>query len=230
MTGQRLFQIVSDGVFDLKLKLHMTTPSSVEAAKRAHEKAETALEEVQTKLVSIEGKLSDIKSKLELFYGPDDEFAVLDPDDVDEKPCWEYRSAEYVYEICPYGKVKQKDAGGGWLADLGFVYLNVYSFFAAYLIRFEFIRTFKTLLVDFNSKSPAKMVFDSGTQCWNGPARSMTVKFRCGTGAAPAAGSSSSMSGGLIKILSVTEPEKCEYVAEVETPLVCNTDGDGNSK
>lgn len=45
-----------------------------------------------------------------------------------------------------------------------------------------------------------------GLGCWQGPARSLTVKAVCGSET---------------QILRVTEPEKCEYVAEMATPAEC---------
>ncbi|KAI5480797.1 glycoside hydrolase family 31 protein [Pseudohyphozyma bogoriensis] len=51
-----------------------------------------------------------------------------------------------------------------------------------------------------------KHVYDNGQRCWNGPLRSAKVDFICGTSNA---------------LLSVVEPEKCEYLFTVSTPAVC---------
>ncbi len=48
--------------------------------------------------------------------------------------------------------------------------------------------------------------FSEGDQCWNGPQRSVAVKLKC---------------GAENKLLSVTEPSKCEYVMEFDTPAAC---------
>ncbi|KAJ3328703.1 hypothetical protein HDU76_009450 [Blyttiomyces sp. JEL0837] len=50
--------------------------------------------------------------------------------------------------------------------------------------------------------------FTNGQTCWNGPARSMTVTLDCGAQNA---------------VLSVSEPNKCEYVARVTTPGLCES-------
>lgn len=52
----------------------------------------------------------------------------------------------------------------------------------------------------------SKMKFDNGYTCWNGPARSTMVTLICG------------MEN---KLLSVTEPSRCEYAMELSTPAVC---------
>ena len=50
--------------------------------------------------------------------------------------------------------------------------------------------------------------FTGGAQCWNGPQRSMTVKLQC---------------GNENKILSASEPNKCEYEMEMITPVMCTS-------
>ncbi|GAA6028173.1 hypothetical protein JCM8097_006897 [Rhodosporidiobolus ruineniae] len=51
-----------------------------------------------------------------------------------------------------------------------------------------------------------KQLYADGQRCWNGPARSAKVDLVCGTSNA---------------LLSVIEPEKCEYLFKVATPAVC---------
>ncbi|KAL8278215.1 hypothetical protein RQP46_009388 [Phenoliferia psychrophenolica] len=51
-----------------------------------------------------------------------------------------------------------------------------------------------------------KHVYDNGQRCWNGPARSAKVDLICAPTNA---------------LLSVIEPEKCEYLFTVSTPAVC---------
>ncbi|BGP24904.1 alpha 1,3-glucosidase, glycoside hydrolase family 31 protein [Rhodotorula toruloides] len=51
-----------------------------------------------------------------------------------------------------------------------------------------------------------KQLYVDGQRCWNGPARSAKVDLVCGTSNA---------------LISVVEPEKCEYVFQVTTPAVC---------
>ncbi|KAF9928556.1 hypothetical protein FBU30_002294 [Linnemannia zychae] len=49
-------------------------------------------------------------------------------------------------------------------------------------------------------------MYTGGTKCWNGPERSVKLVMTCGT---------------TTEILSVTEPEKCEYLYKLQTPAVC---------
>ncbi|KAG9047908.1 hypothetical protein FS837_001237 [Tulasnella sp. UAMH 9824] len=50
------------------------------------------------------------------------------------------------------------------------------------------------------------MHYERGAQCWNGPQRSVTLKLSCGTEN---------------ELLSVSEPEKCEYHFVGKTPALC---------
>ncbi|KAG5076337.1 hypothetical protein JHK82_055032 [Glycine max] len=50
------------------------------------------------------------------------------------------------------------------------------------------------------------MVFSNGDKCWNGPDRSLKVKLRCGL---------------KNEITDVDEPSRCEYVAVLSTPTLC---------
>jgi len=51
-----------------------------------------------------------------------------------------------------------------------------------------------------------KMKYTNGLSCWNGPARSTEVRLSCGIET---------------KLLTVSEPNRCIYVIEAETPAVC---------
>ena len=64
--------------------------------------------------------------------------------------CFEFKTGEYVYKICPYEKAVQKPLNGGSETNLG---------------RWEGWNE------DFS-----EMKFTHGTRCWNGPDRSATVK------------------------------------------------------
>ncbi|KAE9597331.1 putative mannose-6-phosphate receptor binding domain, glucosidase 2 subunit beta [Lupinus albus] len=50
------------------------------------------------------------------------------------------------------------------------------------------------------------MVFAKGDKCWNGPDRSLKVKLRCGL---------------KNEVTDVDEPSRCEYVALLSTPALC---------
>lgn len=59
---------------------------------------------------------------------------------------------------------------------------------------------------DVEGANYATMKYTGGLTCWNGPARSTIVNLSCGTEN---------------KIVSVTEPNKCEYSFDFVTPAVC---------
>jgi hypothetical protein len=52
----------------------------------------------------------------------------------------------------------------------------------------------------------AKMIFENGQKCWNGPARSATIDLQCGDEP---------------MLISMDEPSKCVYTGRFATPLAC---------
>ncbi|XP_065069988.1 glucosidase 2 subunit beta-like [Rhopilema esculentum] len=52
-----------------------------------------------------------------------------------------------------------------------------------------------------------KMKYKDGLSCWNGPNRSADITVSC---------------GAKNEIVSVSEPNRCEYVMEFKTPAICN--------
>lgn len=64
----------------------------------------------------------------------------------------------------------------------------------------------KTLVGRFSHIDGNTVQFSGGNKCWNGPQRSARVDMVC---------------GAANKIVSVSEPEKCQYRILLETPLVC---------
>ena len=51
------------------------------------------------------------------------------------------------------------------------------------------------------------MRFTGGERCWNGPARSMTVKLECGVAN---------------ELKDISEPSVCEYTGTLVTPAACD--------
>ncbi|BGP48447.1 glucosidase II [Rhodotorula kratochvilovae] len=60
----------------------------------------------------------------------------------------------------------------------------------------------------------SKQLYADGQRCWNGPLRSTKVDLVCGTSNA---------------LLSVIEPEKCEYLFKLATPAVCFPEPEGDA-
>ncbi|OXH18910.1 protein kinase C substrate 80K-H [Cryptococcus neoformans A1-35-8] len=59
----------------------------------------------------------------------------------------------------------------------------------------------------------SQQLYKNGPKCWNGPNRSVTVDLSCGTSNA---------------LISVSEPEKCEYRFKVTSPALCWPDVPGS--
>lgn len=63
-----------------------------------------------------------------------------------------------------------------------------------------------TLIGNFDRFEDGKLYFNHGRKCWNGPNRSAVVELFCGSSQ---------------QLLSVSEPEKCEYYIQLTSPIVC---------
>lgn len=96
--------------------------------------------------------------------------------------CYDLKVNQYTYHVCPFGTAKQD-----------YTSLGTYE---------GWEKNPDTGAVDYTS-----MLFKNGQYCWNGPARSLRLKFICGTTDA---------------VLSFDEPEKCTYAAFFSTPAVCD--------
>jgi len=130
--------------------------------------------EVNDKYKDTESRIDFINEQLKFEFGENDIFITM------YKVCFEMKTSEYVYKVCPYDKATQKPLHGGSETNLG---------------------KWDSWNDDFT-----EMKFTRGTRCWNGPDRSTTVKVKCGKEN---------------KLLSVDEPNRCEYEYKFETPTVC---------
>ncbi|KAJ1960750.1 hypothetical protein GGI12_003636 [Dipsacomyces acuminosporus] len=108
--------------------------------------------------------------------------------------CFSLNTGEYTYEICLLDRASQISNKDQSRQNLG---------------SFTEFGT-KTELNSDGSQSVTTDYtvhkFLHGTKCWNGPNRSLIATFECAQD---------------IKVLSVTEPEKCEYHAKVTGPFAC---------
>ena len=71
---------------------------------------------------------------------------------------------------------------------------------------FKDIHQGSTLLGKWKERGDMEWRFDQGNHCWNHGARKATVKLECGEEN---------------KILDVYEPNTCDYVVEMTSPVVC---------
>lgn len=150
-----------------------------EITQQAVDKAEVArteFENVNREIRELEKEVDSIRSILDRNYGQNNEYMSL------SNKCFEYTDAEYTYKICLFEDCTQRKKHGGSETRLG-----------------TFQRWEQIDDVDV-------MYFTGGQQCWNGPARSTTVKISCGLD---------------VKVLSTHEPSKCEYEVLMESPTAC---------
>jgi len=136
--------------------------------------ARKVFDDADRDLRDAEDKIREIKERSERDFGPDDVFRSMN------KVCFEFKTTEYIYTLCPYDKCEQKPVNGGSGTKLG---------------------NWEGFENDFR-----EMHFTNGVKCWNGPNRSAIIKLSCGVEN---------------KVLSVTEPNRCEYEYKFETPAVC---------
>lgn len=141
--------------------------------------ARERFQEAEKAANDLQSEIRQLEEKLDRDYGPEEEFASLDDE------CFEYADLEYIYKLCLYGKATQRSKSGGSDVNLG--HWHEWTGPAG--------------------NKYAKMKYDRGLTCWNGPARSTIVAMSCGTEN---------------RLKSVTEPIRCEYAMEFSTPAVCN--------
>ena len=163
----------------------------------AANKARDAYDEASRRLRDIEREIRQLEETSSKDYGAQDEFQPL------EGQCFEYSDREYTYKLCPFDYGSQRPKHGGSETRLG----SWGSWEGTEENRY------------------ARMKYDRGVQCWNGPQRSLKVCLL------------SVLIGELVltlfilkvylhcgfenQITSVSEPNRCEYEMRFTTPSAC---------
>jgi len=149
------------------------------SALKAFNDADSELSKLRREKSDTEKSLSDLFDPKQ--FGAQGEWKKL------ENTCLSQESGDYVYEICLFGAATQKPKSGA-NHNLG---------------------RFTSWKRDSNPGDDDYYTvqhYTGGTQCWNGPQRSVTLKLKCGTENV---------------LHTVSEPEKCEYHITGETPALC---------
>lgn len=113
------------------------------------ESARTIAQDMGNKLNNVNNEIEHSSKIIDSDYGPNNEFYPL------SSQCMELTDREYLYKLCPFDKVTQRNKNGGSETSLG------------YWSRWE-------------DSSYRIMFFDKGQGCWNGPDRSTKVSVECG--------------------------------------------------
>ena len=118
--------------------------------------------------------------------------------------------ARYTYELCFFGKATQKNNRDGSSNHLGWVKRT--ATLTPALSHSGKRRSPRGHLTTTRGSTIAmggglrEACADPSARCWNGPMRSVTVDLTCGT---------------TNTILSISEPEKCEYHMKATSPALC---------
>jgi len=142
------------------------------------ESARTEFRDAEFKFKEVEGEREKLKKLLDIDFGPAEEFGSL------YEQCFDYTDREYVYTLCMFDKVTQKQKPDGSSINLG---------------------TWGHWSGSEDNKYNT-MQYVSGLGCWNGPSRTAEIRLNCG---------SSNL------ITRVSEPERCKYLFDINTPAAC---------
>jgi len=116
------------------------------------DEARLSFEGSEKAVKDLEKEKKDAEEYLQLDFGPEQEFSAL------KGECYEYTDREYVYKLCPFDKVTQRNKDGGSETELGS----------------------KMSWSGGEGNHFSSMKYDGGQTCWNGPARSTNVRLMCG--------------------------------------------------
>ena len=155
--------------------------AQADARRAAFREAESAWRDTERSVGEVENDLARDLGDDEQFHGVEGE-------------CFTLETREYVYTLCPFKEVTQKQLSGGGSTLLGR--------WAGWGESEE----------EAEARAPgrfARMRFTGGVRCWGGPDRSAVVAVRC---------------GAENRLSNVDEPEKCTYTLDLETPAACHGD------
>ncbi|KAK1154004.1 glucosidase 2 subunit beta [Acipenser oxyrinchus oxyrinchus] len=119
----------------------------------AAQKSRDTFDEAEKALRDLEEQIRSLEKEISFDFGPSAEFSYL------YSQCYELTTGEYVYRLCPFSRVTQKQKFGGSETNLG---------------------TWGSWAGPEDDKYSV-MKYEQGTGCWQGPNRSTTVKLTCGT-------------------------------------------------
>jgi len=119
------------------------------------DKARSDFDSTEKHVRELEKEKKELDDYLKLDMGKEDEFSAL------KGKCFELTDREYVYKLCPFDKVTQKNKDGGHSeTNLG--------------NRMSWVQEGS------EENQYTVMKYSDGAKCWNGPSRSTVVKLSCG--------------------------------------------------
>lgn len=157
---------------------------------------DSALSEKKSQLTTLEEQKKEAERGIknmgsDLYYGPRNEFFKM------KGQCYKKTINKYTYEACPFGNAKQDSTSLG----------------REFKIVNEANEDIQSLGWDVHVDEQNKMsngdvyfYWTGGSQCWNGPQRSLKLKLVCHDS---------------VELLQLIEPSMCVYVGELGTPAVC---------
>ncbi|XP_035385966.1 glucosidase 2 subunit beta-like isoform X2 [Electrophorus electricus] len=194
------------------------TPSDengiIKAAQSAVESAGEELQKVEEAYNTVQSEIRELTEKLAIDYGPEREFMFL------LSHCLQLAVYEYVYTLCPFSQVIQKNSVGSevMLGSLGGIHHVTDRRACCHRqsrIRQGRVRAARHLRerqqkwggwLDSPDSAYSQMRYEHGEPCWQAPERSAVVTLACGT---------------QTELRSVREPSKCHYTMELHTPAAC---------
>jgi len=142
--------------------------------------AKAAMETQEKMVTDGEKRVTDLAAAAARAYGPDNAYLALSKKEL------QLKKGQYTYKVTPYGKAFQDNTPLGSFAT------------AKFGIATDTAATKDTL------------EFTKGTKCWNGPQRSVTVIFSCGSET---------------KLIEVDEVSTCVYEIVAQSPAACPAPG-----